>query len=689
MENTKTDLNCDFFTNKILNSTKHFIKNKQKFRYFQLGTSDEIFERHLPFIATYSFNTEETAKDTENNNMCLTDFTKIGFNLRSTYLEDQNKKYDNILTKRFKNFYPILKSSKVPLITQQNQQPNLNTSGYFNTDNSMSLVTLPYIPERLGSPMKVDVDNKSVKRFHNDIFNQKEYEGLTYNEEVIFKLSNKQRISRLIDTKYVEISNKKQIDNDTASYTKTLMKQGRKYFLNFQSIKISFLENRNGGLKSTFDYTLPFELLPLFYRVGIKGFKKILSKLFLYNPKDPKQPFIVKLNELLNFLSRAELAQPNPEAKKPNVKTKQQTIIEGANKKRISKADGQYEEEYLTEIDGTNFTEDEATTQKQTETTNIYRFAWVTPTNAYTVEITMPHIILQESYTKVKIAKYVNYYLLFFLYEREFGSWDFYIMNYLFSFTKCRNIIDKITSKKKINDLVPNSYHQIERVRIDEISTDYKNIEFICTLKEHEDTNYLCRLDALKFNVCLTRVDEEDFINENFRYIINFSFEQMIKIVKCLDTISINKLKYFLLKFAEIKKTSLTYDFTVLNISKDEEIISSVILNIAKFSGIQEEKEEKKKTEQDEKAENQKIQIKCDISEPSLTLTNYVNINDSIEFKAVNILETMKESFISESISLWPDLSVKSNEENLLKKDPVLPPIRINDKKKTTKRSGD
>ena len=56
---------------------------------------------------------------------------------------------------------------------------------------------------------------------------------------------------------------------------------------------------------------------------------------------------------------------------------------------------------------------------------------------------------MMEPNSHMMIQKYIDYDLLFYLYHNKFQHWDFYILNYLFSFKQCRLVMDRLLSKNK------------------------------------------------------------------------------------------------------------------------------------------------------------------------------------------------------------------------------------------------
>ena len=79
---------------------------------------------------------------------------------------------------------------------------------------------------------------------------------------------------------------------------------------------------------------------------------------------------------------------------------------------------------------------------------NSFEFLWLTPVYEYLVNIKVPEISFYIG--EIIINKNIDIELLLFLLENQFNNWDFYIIEYLFSFYKFSLIINNFLSIYKI-----------------------------------------------------------------------------------------------------------------------------------------------------------------------------------------------------------------------------------------------
>lgn len=690
--------------NRILNSTKHFIQSKGKFREFQLGKSEEIFINHLAYIHESS-NFKDNSKEIENKDRKNDSLIKLNANLRSNFMEEQNKKFDNILTKKNRNFYPILKNSRIHMKTQN----SISISSNSLLNESFGLITLPPITNI--KPLLKKLDNNSARIFHNDIFLQKEFEGLDFKNEEFLDKSFIESIPEFIHNKYEQIINTNAYPDSVSKLSKTLSKQGNTFTLNFNSIIITISENKQGFKKELIEYSLPFSALALFYKGGIQSFIIMLTKLIKFD-SETYDKVEIKEDYLFSFL-RGDMKDENLSKIKPvkeeeknietdsiknneteikeNIKTKNTikkrlTSVGTSNISPLKKKLKDFMIELLNEnkvidIEGSPIKNDPQTIKHKTENTNIYKLRWVTPNATYLVKITMPYVTLQELSTKIKISNYIHYNLLFYLYQRNFENWDYYLLNYLFSFSKCRRLLGKISSKIKFKDIQSNTHIYISEPLVDDYNLESKEIPFILT-KKGDSINYLCNLYSLTFGINIYADDQVELLYYNYLYNINFSFEQAIKIFQCFDLISQEKLKYFLIKFANIKKMNLTYDFSVLNNSNESDLLYAVISKIKENSGIIEEK-----TENYELSKTKNYQICKEFFGPSIRIRYFNTLTKSNECGYCNVLDNMKDIFLNENITNWPTFAIKLNENHLndTKETYIPPQIKILEKSKMFK----
>ena len=77
---------------------------------------------------------------------------------------------------------------------------------------------------------------------------------------------------------------------------------------------------------------------------------------------------------------------------------------------------------------------------------NNFEFLWLTPNHNYKVCISTPIVTINIPKNKIKVKKYVDFELLFYLYENDFKIWDFYLVKYLSSYKSFRALLEEINS---------------------------------------------------------------------------------------------------------------------------------------------------------------------------------------------------------------------------------------------------
>ena len=121
---------------------------------------------------------------------------------------------------------------------------------------------------------------------------------------------------------------------------------------------------------------------------------------------------------------------------------------------------GQMPNTYLTNLDGDgnkfNVTDKKSIYPSAKENNyiyyNVFEFLWLTPNNTFNVTIKMPLITLQIPKNNIVVRKYIDFELLFFLYQNNFNFWDFYIIKYLTSFKSFRALLEDINSLNEISN---------------------------------------------------------------------------------------------------------------------------------------------------------------------------------------------------------------------------------------------
>jgi hypothetical protein len=190
-------------------------------------------------------------------------------------------------------------------------------------------------------------------------------------------------------------------NNSNLNHTTVLNKTFRKFQGNtnieitFNSLEIRFI-NTNDLISRHISFYLPFALLPIYYFVDIETFKLLLMSILKFKNDSYTDVFIQDdlISEILSTWS-------------------------------------EYDTDKYIEFNNSN----------------INKFNWLTSRCIYDVYIKNPRIKFKLG--DETISKFIDHDLIFYLYDKNFLNWDFYLANYLISFKDIRKTIDTKLSRPK------------------------------------------------------------------------------------------------------------------------------------------------------------------------------------------------------------------------------------------------
>ena len=502
--------------------------------------------------------------------------------------------------------------------------------------------------------------------FQNDFFYEEEYSSHVFRDSEIFGKKehyfefiknkiNDFRINEIIDDK--EFKKEKIFDKN---------KQKKNISLIFESLSVKIYEIKKEENETTttnkepvFEYNLPFIYLPLFYYKGEEKFKIILSKIIQYDGEDnkfklienPESSFKDILTNCVDFKEEKK-EEPKKEVtytEETSRPSKQKFSLTMGGKKNIKKEmagfkfnplgsaileeqnlaqtmAGNIPNTYLTNLDDIKKRYDIVSqssiypTKKEYNYINFnnFEFLWLTPNHNYKVCISTPIVTINIPKNKIKVKKYVDFELLFYLYENDFKIWDFYLVKYLSSYKSFRALLEEINSinesynkdfyltKPRIKNYVFNNTKMVniatikkkdilenlieglmgipEEKKEDEYHQDDKNKNHNdATDKEKkgegnndnqneekkEEKEELSKADLVNstfvqkcFLAVIRFVDTKTFKAQEYKIYFNFNqFKKFQKMEKYIDKIS------FLIKFIDINytKKSVTIDYKSLD----------------------------------------------------------------------------------------------------------------------------
>lgn len=480
----------------ILKITKNFVQNGEKFNNYYLSKGNNFFLNQLPLI--YS------PRDSKGLTVCINDDNNELNTLR------KRKK----ISKQLPSLCPFY-NSQGEILPSVIETSRINKKNNFCLKQSFSVENLGYKPIiKKNSKNKLKKIDLSMKKFKNDFFLSEEenYKHLIYDESEIFNVGDKWEKCIKAQIELLQKEKNQNFINEKQKYFYIGKNKENKIGLNLNSLKIIFEKIKqnedgtyiNNNEKNT-EFNLPFALLPLFYYKGIKTFLIILQKIISIskegdiNINEEEIYSLLNNTNLFTFFEEINI-DPNyshPEAVNsylnvPIIQSKSIYIYQNLNEKKNS-----------------------------INHYNEYSFPWSKDSLLFNVKIILPKLSFSYYSTRLLLNKYVEMEMMMYLIENKFIFWDFYMINYLFSFKKFRDIIKQICSVN--SDKLYENVINMTDIKIYSPSKYNHKIEAIYTQKN--DKNYFNIINCTRIKL-IKRKNEKIFEE----YIIQLNFAQMSKI---------------------------------------------------------------------------------------------------------------------------------------------------------------
>ena len=376
-----------------------------------------------------------------------------------------------------------------------------------------------------------------------------DYSNLKYNEYEIYK--DIIEYENIIKEK-INYFKKNKNENTTIQLRKSInYKSKKKIDLTFDSLKINFKDMSLPKDSKSFEINFPFALLPIFYYKGFETFIKFLAVVIQMENNFEKIYFDEnKISEALANLKDFD-----------------------NNKEEESKDDFDLDYMYINNENYENCIELRPPILKRNKNLqrfNYFIFFWTSNIRTFVVTITLPCIHLNILDNKIIINHFIDYQLLFYLYKRNFLNWEYYLIKYLTSYSKFRDIFLKIDSSSKL--LNKNIFLKEPKTRINTFAEEI----LINIYTDQFNKNNIIVFESFYITVHLSNTN----LKQEKIYNIFFSFFQYVKFYEIAKYSS--KL-LFLVNFLEINSELNTLNF---NYKKyDDFDIKIWMHNIEELSG--------------------------------------------------------------------------------------------------------
>ena len=544
--NSRIERTCDTVGN-ILQVTKNTIQLSDNYYDYYINKDNALYKKQLPLLIQKS-NMQAIAikkKEDEKNYLTTYQSPKNSDSLDKLKLPLSDIRNAQIRSKKLPPLCPFY-SNKGELLRSVVTTSKIFNKQYLTDDKMVSpakkikLLKINIKSKGESSPL-YQTSTINFDDFQNDYFYEPEYSSLTYKDFEIFGKKDyyldaiKNKInefkSNIIDDK--EFKKEKIFEKN---------KQRKNVSLSFNSISVKIYEikkepdesenvneriNKKKEEEPVFEYNLPFAYLPLFYYKGEEKFKIFLSKIILWDNaankftlnENPEKIFQDILKNCADF-NKKEKKEEKKEIKSPedsnrSGKAKFSLTMGG---KKMGKKDGGLKfnsfnssmvdekslaqsmiapkgNTYLTNLDDSKrkfdivFQESIYPSKKEHNyiNFNIFEFLWITPNQNFKVCISTPLAVITIPRNKIQVKKFIDFEILFYLYEKNFKNWDFYLIRYLSSFKSFRTLLEEINS---INESTNRNFY-LTQPRIKNYSFNNTKMTNIASIKHKDIFNQL------------------------------------------------------------------------------------------------------------------------------------------------------------------------------------------------------
>ncbi len=545
------------FIIKLLKNTKKVVQNTNSFQNYYNNTNNTYYKEQLPLLTqskSYSSLIETNIKTRSNNK------NEKNYFLKQIPIPLKRIRKINLKRQLIPKIYPLHDNIGLLNNTLLSSKKNSRNLSLNTETTSKCLGSIPLNIKKSNSNYVINFFND----YEKDFFSEIDYSHLEYNEYEIYK--NKTEYENLIKEK-INYFKKEKNQNPTIKLEKKFHygRYRKEINLTFNSLFITFedmslpKELQNKNLKINF----PFALLPLFYYKGIDTFLKLLSATIKIENNFEKISFDEEsLYSALNNLNDYQTTNKEESEQKnysfPNIS--------------IRNSDDKSEFSFQTpKVIETPISLRPSILQRNQFFLNFsyFIFFWTTNTRTFITKVTLPCINLNILDNKILIQQFIDFELLFFLYQRNFLNWEYYVIKYLSSFAKFRNVFQQLGSHNNIYN---------ETFFLKQPKTKINTFSQETLLNVYTDKyNHNQILNFKSFYIIVNFLD----INYSCEkiYHIYFSFYQYVKLYEIAKYSS--KI-VFLIKFLEINNDTHTLNFNYKEYDKFD--IKSWMENIRKFS---------------------------------------------------------------------------------------------------------
>ncbi len=464
----------------ILKITKNYIQNGDKFNNYFHKKKSNFYLNELPLIASPS----EPSLFTFNNN----------FNIKTIrHITKRSKKLPSLCP-----FY----NSQGDIMPSVIETSRVTHNKFMF--QSASMENISHKPFRSNTKNRLKQIDLSMDKFKSDFFDS-EYSKLVYDEREIFNVGDKW--DKEIKNRIVMLKKEKN-ENLTYELDKEFHIGCKMEKVNIKITSMKIFFDKTNSQDKPIEFSIPFALLPLFYYKGIHAFKLLLLRIILMQ----NQSITINENSIYSLLESTNIYNSHIHHSTSTAFSTPPRLSNTSitNLPPPSKRLHLITHSLISHIIHNQYNE--------------YQFIWSTTDSSFQVKVVLPKIVMTVPSMELVIDKYIDMEIVMYLITKKFVFWDFYIINYLFTFKKFRNIISKIFSIN--NSVIRYKHISVIEKKICSTNTISSNKDFIEGIFTHERVNYFNKINCTRVQIYRISSVEENAIDE---FVVSFNISQMRK----------------------------------------------------------------------------------------------------------------------------------------------------------------
>ncbi|MCQ2816424.1 MAG: hypothetical protein MJ252_04070, partial [archaeon] len=488
----------------ILKLTKSYIQNGTNYEQYYRKKETNLFENQLPMLASVP----NTLLNKSFENSPAMEVFKSQSEISMAKIEELRYK-----ARRPKALPPLCPfyDEEGKINQEIVRQSQAKYPKYFITETSPERSLLP--PRMFFTEKKKEEKKVNELLFNglmNETFFDKQKSLNKLELDNLFSSMTKEEMKELSFNEVEKMKEKTYFDSHenitdcfhkTFTYNKSCGNKPLDILVSLQAMELKVWKVSNGESmkKMVQEIGLPFGFVYFLYSKGEDAFKFLLSKVLKFDQSFKKIEIDYSLiNKIIQSEDIFKFSKPKEEEKK------EEEIIPPTPSNNPLLKTALKNTPSVTNIIR-NISEEEDLEEKEIFHYTSFSFYWISPVDIFKVDVHMPYLQVSFKNYNVTVKKFLEKELYFFLLKNNYLNWDFYVLSYLSSFIRFRQIMLSVLSHDKVKN------HTFVLSELKEKKNTFNNTDIITLFTDKQLQNYILTFNNYEIKVNKIVITEEQF----------------------------------------------------------------------------------------------------------------------------------------------------------------------------------